>query len=60
MTVLIREEMNDADLAWAAADASMATGMEQLQRAREALNGHRPSGDGRVVEPAEFRARGAL
>lgn len=60
MTVLIREEMNAADLAWAAADASMATGMEQLQNAREALNGHRPSGDGRVVEPAELRAQGAL
>lgn len=60
MTVLVREEMNAADLAWAAADASMATGLEQLQRAREDLNGHRPSGDGRVVEPAELRARGAL
>jgi hypothetical protein len=60
MTVLIREEMNDADLAWAAADAALAAGTEQLRREREALNGHRPSGDGRVVEPAELRARGAL
>jgi hypothetical protein len=65
MTVLMREDMNDADLAWAAADASIACAMEQLLRARETLAdehkpARRPQRDGGGVDPAVLRARGAL
>lgn len=66
MTVLIREELNDADLAWAAADPAVAGVVGQLVQVRRSLG----PGDGvaRVpawvdagpVPPAELRARGAL
>lgn len=65
MTFLMRQDMNDADLAWAAADASIACAMEQLLRARETLADEqrtacRPPRDADGVDPAVLRARGAL
>ncbi|KFN46465.1 hypothetical protein [Arenimonas metalli] len=66
MTVLIREELNDADLAWAAADPAVAGVVGQLVQARRSLGAG--DGPGRApawveagpVPPAELRARGAL
>lgn len=66
MTVLIREELNDADLAWAAADPAVASAVGQLVQARQQVAG--VEGPGRLaavrepgpVPPAELRARGAL
>ena len=64
MTVLMREELNDADLAWAAADHAVASVMGQLLRARQELdirNAARPRPTPRpVADPALLRARGAL
>ncbi len=65
MTVLMREELNDADLAWAAGDPSVARVVAQLLSARCALAADRPMAeaaprDGHIVEPALLRARGAL
>lgn len=65
MTVLLREELNDADLAWAAAEPSVANVMGQLLSARMALGIDYPTPamtwrDGRAVEPDTLRARGAL
>lgn len=65
MTVLMREEMNDADIAWAAADASVGNVMQQLLTARQALGLEResassPLNERHLVEPAVMRARGAL
>ena len=65
MTVLMREEMNDADLAWAAADVAMAVVMGQLLRARQTLATGLPldgcrARDGVVIEPALLREWGAL
>ena len=64
MTVLIREELNDADLAWAAADPAVASVMGQLLRARQELevqNSALPRATPRpAADPALLRARGAL
>ena len=66
MTILMRDELNDADLAWAAADASISSAMEQLLRARDAMaqeagpTAGRPARDRSPVEPAVLRAHGAL
>ncbi len=64
MTVLMREELNDADLAWAAGVPSVAIVVEQLIRARLALgmDGTADISSGRrePIEPAIFRAGGAL
>lgn len=66
MTVLIREELNDADLAWAAADPAVASVVGQLVQARRKVAGveglDRPMGvrEPGPVPPAELRARGAL
>lgn len=66
MTVLIREELNDADLAWAAADPAVASAVGQLVQARQAVAGREGLGRSPVaretgpVPPAELRARGAL
>ena len=65
MTVLMREELNDADLAWAAADPSVAGVMGQLLRARQSEAANLApvavlSRESRVVDPAVLRARGAL
>jgi hypothetical protein len=65
MTVLMREEMNDADIAWAAADACVGRVADELLRARHAMG---IEGDGvtsspnkrSVIDPAVLRARGAL
>ncbi len=62
MTVLIREELNDADLAWAAADPAVG----QLVRARQALAASgaptcpRPSLERLPMLPSFLRERGAL
>ena len=69
MTVLMRDDLNDADLAWAAADASIASAMEQLLRARQTLAeeqraeqraARRSTRDIGGMDPAALRARGAL
>ncbi len=44
MTVLVREELNAADLAWAAADPGVAHVMAQALRARAAIAGEAPVG----------------
>jgi len=66
MTVLIREELNDADLAWAAADPAMASAVGQLLQARQSAGLPSPARpriaapDAVRPGPAELRARGAL
>lgn len=65
MTVLMREEMNDTDLAWAAADALFANGLDPLRRAipsrmAERLVPERSARDGLTVEAAELCPRGIL
>ena len=65
MTVLMREEMNDADLAWAAADALFANGTDPLLRAHPSITAERAiperlARDGLAVEPAVLCARGIL
>jgi len=65
MTVLMREEMNDADIAWAAADACVGRVAEQLLRARHDVGvesrGMKAAPKQRdVIEPTVLRARGAL
>ena len=65
MTVLMREKSNDADLAWAAADPSVAGVMGQLLRARQIAGTDLPQDahhahDPMLVEPELLRAWGAL
>ncbi|MFY2762848.1 hypothetical protein [Arenimonas sp. MALMAid1274] len=64
MTVLMREELNDADLAWAAADPSVAAVMGQVVRARLALGAMTGAdmspGRREPIDPEVLRARGAL
>lgn len=66
MTVLIREELNDADLAWAAADPAVASAVGQLVQARQALGAAclaartRQSAESGPVLPSFLRERGAL
>lgn len=65
MTILMREEMNDTDLAWAAADALFANGMVPLLRAHpsrvaERRVPDRSPRDGLAVEPAVPCAKGIL
>ncbi|GAB2503718.1 hypothetical protein [Arenimonas alkanexedens] len=64
MTVLMRDELNEADLAWAAAEPSVASVMGQLLRARDALNVGTPAAVApmrdETVDPTVLRARGAL
>lgn len=65
MTVLMREELNDADLAWAAADASLPGAIGQFLLAQQGLatgnlDTDRAPRDGEVVDPAVLRAWGAL
>lgn len=66
MTVLIREELNDADLAWAAADPAVASAVGQLVQARQSLGASglaartRQSAESRPVPPSFLRERGAL
>ena len=66
MTVLIRDEVNEADLAWAAADPAMAGAVGELVRARQTLAAeegaararrHRDCGP---LLPSFLRERGAL
>lgn len=44
MTVLTRDDLNDADLAWAAADAAIASVMGEVLRARAAVAAEAPVG----------------
>ena len=64
MTVLMREDLNETDLAWAAADHSVAGVLGQLLRARQDVGtdpGAEPARRERtVIDPAVLRARGAL
>ncbi|MBW8366371.1 MAG: hypothetical protein K0M70_00720 [Arenimonas sp.] len=65
MTVLMREDLNDADIAWAAADASVGRVVNQLLHARQVLGmdhaqAASTSRQCEVIDPAELRARGAL
>lgn len=66
MTVLIRDEANEADLAWAAADPAIAGAVGELLRARQAVAGTegatRPRGRGESgpLLPSFLRERGAL
>ena len=65
MTVLIREELNDADLAWAAGDPGVAAVMGQLLLERLSIGPVSRAaavsvGRREPVEPEVLRARGAL
>lgn len=65
MTVLIREELNEADLAWAAADPAVSAVMGQVLRARQTLAAEcesvsHLSTELGTVDPSVLRARGAL
>jgi len=65
MTVLMREEMNDADIAWAAADACVGRVADELLRARQGMGLYREGAtrlqkEHVVTDPAALRARGAL
>jgi hypothetical protein len=65
MTVLMREDMNDADVAWAAADACVGRVADELLRARHTMGVEREVATSspnkrEVIDPAVLRARGAL
>lgn len=65
MTTRTREDLNNPELAWATADALLASAMDWLPGARESLpadrpGDHRADRDGRVLDPALLRAWGAL
>jgi hypothetical protein len=59
MTVLMREELNDADLAWASVDTAWPPAQGPAMRVEDWCTTPAPR-ERRVVEPEVLRALGAL